>query len=371
MSPPTISVCICTRDRPESLRTCLAALAAGKELPDQVIVSDDGAAGGDTEAVCREFTFVEYIRGPGRGLSANRNAAIRAASGDYISFLDDDAAVSTDFVRISRRIVAEAAPSTVYTGRVIWNGVLHEAPGARTFLGHFGPTTGGPVENIHIACSNLFPAAAFNGLHFDEAIRFGYEEMDMADQLMSAGLRIEYRPELVNYHQTPEMTRESVGFAMHRARGRASTRRSSITSGTGAGPWSLRFTRQHIAPGHATARLRWERSRTCGGLSRALAEPTGMSAGQFSNGACELLCVAAAGELAGPFPCSRPQAGGKVGSPQVFENRSSQRVRIIMGNEHSVEAWRDDLRGASGVTGDHRLAHRHRFQHRDAEGLPG
>ena len=43
-------------------------------------------------------------------------------------------------------------------------------------------------------------------LSFDEAIEFGYEEMDMADQLLSAGFRIEYRPELLNYHQTPEMT---------------------------------------------------------------------------------------------------------------------------------------------------------------------
>jgi GT2 family glycosyltransferase len=206
MGPPTISICVCTRNRPENLRTCLASVEAGDELPEEIIVSDDSDQGSETQDVCREFPFASYVRGPCRGLSANRNTAIRAATGDYISFLDDDANVSDDFVRTSRRILAQAAPDTVFTGRVIWNGVLIEMVGSRTFLGHFGSTPRGAVENLVIACSNLFPASAFKKLSFDEAIEFGYEEMDMADQLLSAGFRIEYRPELLNYHQTPEMT---------------------------------------------------------------------------------------------------------------------------------------------------------------------
>jgi GT2 family glycosyltransferase len=204
----TISICICTRDRPDDLRRCLASVRGGDELPNQVIVSDDSEDRESIRAICAEFRFVAYVRGPGRGLSANRNTAIRAASGDYIAFLDDDATVSADFVSTSRKIVANAAPNAVFTGRMNWNGVLYEAPGSRTFLGHFGRNPGRRVENIHMPCSNLFPRSAFEEVLFDEVIRYGYDEMDIANELRAAGFRIEFRPELLNFHTSAEKTEE-------------------------------------------------------------------------------------------------------------------------------------------------------------------
>ena len=45
----TVSLCVCTRDRPADLERCLASVAAGSELPQAVIVSDDGKALGRYE----------------------------------------------------------------------------------------------------------------------------------------------------------------------------------------------------------------------------------------------------------------------------------------------------------------------------------
>ena len=136
------------------------------------------------------------------------------------------------------------------------------------------------MDNLVIACSNLFPAHVFENLTFDEAIEFGYEEMDMADQLLSAGFRIEYRPELLDYHRNPGMTAQE-----RRLRDAPITRTRFYTSIK----HYLRHGRRTMVPlyvvvasvheaahrvDRATVRLRWERSPTCRGLSFALAAPT-------------------------------------------------------------------------------------------------
>ena len=47
----TVSLCVCTRDRPADLERCLASVAAGSELPQAVIVSDDGKLSADTRTI--------------------------------------------------------------------------------------------------------------------------------------------------------------------------------------------------------------------------------------------------------------------------------------------------------------------------------
>ena len=65
--------------------------------------------------------------------------------------------------------------------------------------------------------------------------------------------------------------------------------------------------------------------------------------------------------------CAQPTC--EVWLLQAPDDRRSDRRRVVVGDEHSVDAARDRLRRASGVTGDHRLPHRHRLHHRDAERL--
>jgi O-antigen biosynthesis protein len=91
---PFISVVICTRDRPEQIRKCLARLAKQKYPRFEVVVVDnaptsdalrkvvEGAAEGGAE-----FRYCVEQR---PGLSWARNAGIAAAASDIIAFLDDD-----------------------------------------------------------------------------------------------------------------------------------------------------------------------------------------------------------------------------------------------------------------------------------------
>lgn len=59
--------------------------------PSEIIVVDDGSTD-DTEAVVRSFQDKElrYIKQPNAGVSAARNTGLRAATGEFIAFLDGD-----------------------------------------------------------------------------------------------------------------------------------------------------------------------------------------------------------------------------------------------------------------------------------------
>ncbi len=200
-APATLSVLVCTVDRPDILRRCLASIADGDVQPNEVLVSDDSRDGAEVAAVCAAFPWVRYLRGPRRGLCANRNAVIRAATGDFVSLLDDDAVVSADFIARARAVIATLPPRTLVTGTVIETDHPVIA-GNATFLGFFGKPPNGRHENINLNC-NLFPRAAFAEASFDETIFYGYEDMDLCARLLSLGYTIRLEPALVNTHLPP------------------------------------------------------------------------------------------------------------------------------------------------------------------------
>jgi glycosyltransferase involved in cell wall biosynthesis len=201
---PALTLCICTANQPVALRRCLTSILQGEAIPAEVIVGDDTIDGSENAAICREFPFVRYMHGPRRGICANRNVVIAAALGEYVSLLDDDSEVTPSFVRLAQELAARADGRTIFTGDVMENGIDRVPPTNPTFWGHFGKplTQVGDCETIQLNC-NLFPRGAFRDARFDEHIVFGYEEMDLCQQMLAAGYRIEYRRELVNLHLPP------------------------------------------------------------------------------------------------------------------------------------------------------------------------
>ena len=89
----TLSVVVCTHDRPEDLQRCLAALAA-LEDPVEVVVVDSAS-----RVAVGPLDGVRLIRLEEPGLSRARNAGLAAATGDLVAFVDDDAAVARDWAR--------------------------------------------------------------------------------------------------------------------------------------------------------------------------------------------------------------------------------------------------------------------------------
>lgn len=95
------SVVIVTYDRQEDLVECVRSVLGGFEVPDEIIVVDDG----DVERTARRLADhdlldrVEHVEGPHAGLPASRNAGVELASGDVVCFVDDDVVVPPIWLR--------------------------------------------------------------------------------------------------------------------------------------------------------------------------------------------------------------------------------------------------------------------------------
>lgn len=114
-----ISVLTTIYNRPDHLRLLAAALAAQTRPPDELVVADDGSDAATVVAMerllpaCGLPAKVVRQEKDGYRLAAARNLAIRAATGDYLLFLDCDVAPLPDAVAIHEK---NAAPGRLLCG---------------------------------------------------------------------------------------------------------------------------------------------------------------------------------------------------------------------------------------------------------------
>jgi glycosyltransferase involved in cell wall biosynthesis len=85
-----VSVIVPTCDRPALLREALTSIRAleGPDLTFEILIGDNGFAP-ETPALADEFGAI-YLKASTPGASASRNVGLRAATGEFLAFLDDD-----------------------------------------------------------------------------------------------------------------------------------------------------------------------------------------------------------------------------------------------------------------------------------------
>jgi glycosyltransferase involved in cell wall biosynthesis len=97
-----LSVTVPTRNRPEKLERCLAALGRARERVDfRVYVCDSSTpphTWQEVADVCNAFDFVELRPHAGTTAAAARNICVRAARSDLVLTVDDDVYVESDTV---------------------------------------------------------------------------------------------------------------------------------------------------------------------------------------------------------------------------------------------------------------------------------
>ena len=86
----TVSVVIPTFNRASVITRALESILLQTRPPDEILVVDDGSTDDTAERVRAEFPGVRLIEQENRGVSAARNAGIRAATGTWIALLDSD-----------------------------------------------------------------------------------------------------------------------------------------------------------------------------------------------------------------------------------------------------------------------------------------
>lgn len=199
-----VTVVIMTRNRVDELLATLKRLTALPEAP-PIVVADNGSTDGTVERVQASFPDVDVIALPDNlGVEA-RNVAVRRARTPYIAFNDDDswwapgalARVNELFEghprlgAVTAHIVAEPSGEDDPTSLV-----MRHSP-----VSGDGSVPGIPVLGF-LACATAVRRSAFLEVGgFEERLHFVGEEELLATDLVSAGWRVQYVPELVVRHQ--------------------------------------------------------------------------------------------------------------------------------------------------------------------------
>lgn len=85
-----VSVIIPTYNRARTIARALNSVFTQTYGPLEVIVVDDGSTDGTTEALAPYGDRIQLVRQKNQGPAAARNTGIKAATGEIITFLDDD-----------------------------------------------------------------------------------------------------------------------------------------------------------------------------------------------------------------------------------------------------------------------------------------
>lgn len=94
---PELSVIILNYNTKELLDDCLASVKAHmKEVPMEVIVSDNSSTDGGPDLVRKKHPWVKLVEGPNDGFSAGNNRARPLVKGKMILFLNPDTVVHDD-----------------------------------------------------------------------------------------------------------------------------------------------------------------------------------------------------------------------------------------------------------------------------------
>jgi glycosyltransferase involved in cell wall biosynthesis len=90
LAEPTVTAAIPVRDGEAYLAEAIESVLAQSRPCDQVVVVDNGSSDRSAEIAAGFASAVEVVHEPRPGIGTARNAALRAARGDLVAFLDAD-----------------------------------------------------------------------------------------------------------------------------------------------------------------------------------------------------------------------------------------------------------------------------------------
>lgn len=110
--PPTCSVVVCTHDRPDILKKCIASLCRSKAPDIEIIVIDNAPSDDKIVEIAANYS-VRYIREDRKGLNWARSRGAREANGDIVIYTDDDVVVEPGWIEAMREPFADRGVSAV------------------------------------------------------------------------------------------------------------------------------------------------------------------------------------------------------------------------------------------------------------------
>lgn len=233
-----ITVAVCTLNRARLLADALERLTVVSVPPDltwDVVVVDNGSTDG-TASVIRRFGARLPVRGvlePRPGVAHARNAAVRAATGAYVLWLDDDVLVSPAWLTAYHEASLAFPAADVFGGPIVpwyegWGttpppGLVALLRVVPTLAGAYAALDLGPTPRLlapdeYLWNANLMVrASAQRDVPYDTAFgrrpgnRIGGEEIVLLDGLRARGAIARWVPSAWVHHVIP-VARQSLDY---------------------------------------------------------------------------------------------------------------------------------------------------------------
>jgi len=239
----SISVVICTRNRPQAIEACIKSLMASSDRDFELIIVDNAPDNDLTEQAVKKFHGVKYVREARKGLDIARNTGAKNASHAIVAYTDDDVVVDADWVKNIKSCFNHPLTMAV-TGLVIplslqtkaqyifekdWGfnkGYLPLVFDSEYFNVH--KPYGVPVWDIGAGANMAFRKEAFEiAGFFDERLDVGASgcsgDSEMWYRILAEGWNCNYYPHLFVYHQHRETQEELTNQLFHYMRGNVSS----------------------------------------------------------------------------------------------------------------------------------------------------
>jgi glycosyltransferase involved in cell wall biosynthesis len=200
MTSPKVSVIVPVFNSERFIGEALGSLRLEREVELNIIVVDDGSTDGSigiVKTLAQKDPRIQLLAGEHRGISAARNVGVRAATSDYITFLDSDDICPPG--RIGRQLhrLRSHPDAEAIIGESLWFEAL--TPDLEPVAG---------TRHLRMICvhlhSALFVCSVFNTYgHFDETLEFA-EDLDFFLRLLEADAKIIVEDEIASLYRRHE-----------------------------------------------------------------------------------------------------------------------------------------------------------------------
>jgi GT2 family glycosyltransferase len=198
---PRVSVVVCTHNGAETLCACLRGLRELDYPNFEVIVVDDGSTD-SSPAIARQFGF-QLIRLERGGLSTARNVGMRAASGEIVAYIDDDAEPDREWLKYLTASLARSeyagmgGPNLPPDDCARVARCVADAPGSPMHV----LTSDREAEHIP-GCNMAFYKDVLEQVGgFDPQFRAAGDDVDLCWRLLQAGHKLGFSPAAVVWHR--------------------------------------------------------------------------------------------------------------------------------------------------------------------------
>jgi len=224
----TVTILVCTKDRPHDLRICLQSLSdfGYFDRADlDVVVVDNNSTTDQPARVCSRYP-VQYFSESKRGKSAGLNKGIRESNGKYVVFIDDDVVIgSSEWIDNLLRNLSNGQNVGYVSGNVIayktetlaenmWEekGALSKGSERKEFGAEFYRKfrlRGVPIRFVAVGANCVIPRKVLEDVGgYDEllgpgSLVGGGESLDICYRVLRKGYLAIYDPEAWVYHSHP------------------------------------------------------------------------------------------------------------------------------------------------------------------------